>query len=124
MFDPRFLSGFRTESYSIDLEGGFERAKERMAAVIHDRICADIGGDEQRVLSCHTAYDRITFKHLLLPIWISAYRFSSKVYRFLVNARTGEVQGERPYSWVKIALAGIGAAVVAALTTKTVAAEC
>jgi len=47
----------------------------------------------------------VTFKHALLPVWISAYRYGGETYRFLVNARTGEVQGERPYSWIKIALA-------------------
>ena len=41
---------------------------------------------------------------ILLPIWISAYRYMEKVFRFLVNGRTGEVQGERPYSWIKITL--------------------
>ncbi len=35
---------------------------------------------------------------------MGAYRFQAKVYQVLVNARTGEVQGERPYSAVKIAL--------------------
>jgi small neutral amino acid transporter SnatA (MarC family) len=28
-----------------------------------------------------------------------------------VNARTGEVQGERPWSWIKIALAAIAVVV-------------
>ena len=36
---------------------------------------------------------------------ISAYRYNDKVYRFMVNVRTGEVQGERPWSTVKILLA-------------------
>ena len=44
------------------------------------------------------------FRHLLLPVWIGAYRFQDKVYQVAVNARTGEVQGERPYSKAKIAL--------------------
>jgi len=39
-----------------------------------------------------------------LPVWIGAYRFQGKVYQVAVNARTGEVQGERPYSAAKIAL--------------------
>jgi hypothetical protein len=38
-------------------------------------------------------------------VWISAYRFKDRNFQFLVNARTGEVQGERPYSWIKITLA-------------------
>ena len=44
------------------------------------------------------------FRHLLLPVWIGAYRFQNKVYQVAVNARTGEVQGERPYSKAKIAM--------------------
>jgi hypothetical protein len=35
-------------------------------------------------------------------VWIGAYRFQARVFQVLVNARTGEVQGERPYSGVKI----------------------
>jgi hypothetical protein len=45
-----------------------------------------------------------TFRHLLLPVWIGAYRFQGKVFQVVVNARTGEVQGERPYSVAKIAM--------------------
>jgi hypothetical protein len=43
-----------------------------------------------------------TFKHILLPIWMAAYKYGGKSYRFLVNGQTGEVQGERPYSAWKI----------------------
>jgi hypothetical protein len=64
----------------------------------------DIGGDEQRVDHIDTQYSNTTFRHLLLPVWIGAYRFQGKVFQVAVNARTGEVQGERPYSAAKIAL--------------------
>lgn len=108
-YQDEYLSGFRAESYQIDLEQGFERAKEIMAGTIHATICRDIGGDLQQVQSVRSQYDNVTFKHILLPVWISAYRYGDKVYRFLVNARTGEVQGERPWSWVKITLAILAA---------------
>jgi DNA-directed RNA polymerase subunit RPC12/RpoP len=104
-YQDEYLSGFRAESYQVSLDQGFERAKEIMAGTIHATICRDIGGDLQQVSSVSTQYDNVTFKHILLPVWISAYRYGHKVYRFLVNARTGEVQGERPWSWVKITLA-------------------
>ena len=101
-FDEKFLSGFKAESYQIDLKEGFTEAKNIMDVTIRKLICSDIGGDEQRIHSVDTSYSNITFKHVLFPLWISAYRFRNKVYRFLVNARTGEVQGERPYSFWKI----------------------
>lgn len=107
-----FLSGFRVESYTVGLPQGFSDAKQKMKPTIRSTIKRDIGGDEQRISSMNIAYRDVTFKHLLLPIWISAYNFKGKVYRFLVNARTGEVQGERPWSWIKITLAIAAAAAV------------
>ena len=83
-------------------------------ATIRATIARDIGGDHQRIHSVDTRYFNVTFKHALLPVWISAYRFHERTFRFLVNARTGEVQGERPYSWIKITLAVL-AAIVAIL---------
>jgi len=106
-YAPAYLAGFRTEAYRIDLERGFAIARDKMDPGIRASIRADIGGDEQRILQKHTRYDGVTFKHLLLPLWISTYRYRDKPYRFLVNARTGEVQGERPYSLIKIGLAVI-----------------
>jgi len=103
-FSEKYLSGFKTESYQVDVKTGYEEAKVIMDKTIRQLILKDIGGDEQRIHSTNTSYADITFKHLLLPIWISAYNFNNKVYRFLVNARTGEVQGERPWSWIKITL--------------------
>ena len=104
-FDDRYLAGFRAECYQIDLEGAFGRAKRLMDAAIRRSCARDIGGDEQRVHSVNTQHYGVTFKHVLLPLWISAYRYGGKTYRFVINARTGEVQGMRPYSWGKIALA-------------------
>ena len=103
-YSDEYLSGFRAESYQIDLVEGFTVAKDIMDETIRQSVRRDIGGDHQRIHSVRTQYDDITFKHILLPVWISAYRFNQQVYRFLVNARTGEVQGERPWSWIKIAL--------------------
>ena len=97
-YADEYLSGFIAESYQVALGEGFEQAKGIMQPVINSTICRDIGGDHQRISSSNVNYHDITFKHLLLPVWISAYQFQGKPYRFLVNARTGEVQGERPWS--------------------------
>lgn len=111
-FNESYLSGFKAESYQVDLREGLDEAKEKMNNAIDNAICSDIGGDHQRINSKNTTWKDITFKHILMPIWISAYRFNSKTYRFLINGRTGEVQGERPYSWIKITLAVLAAAAV------------
>ena len=112
-FNEQLLSGFQAEQYQVDVKGGFEKAKVRMEDVIRGSVRRDIGGDVQQVLTLNTTYKDVTFKHILLPIWISAYRFKGKVYRFMINGRTGEVQGERPYSGWKIFFAVVaGLAVI------------
>ncbi len=111
-FKPDYLSGFRTERYQIDLQQGFSLAQELMQPTLRHLIGRDIGGDEQRIDSMQTQYSGLTFKHVLLPIWVAAYRYQNRLYRILINARTGEVQGNRPYSAFKIALAIIGGLIV------------
>lgn len=103
-YDEKFLSGFRTETYQVDMKDGFTEAKAKMEPIIRNTVNHDIGGDHQRISTLSTTYNDISFKHILLPVWISAYRYNDKIYRFLVNGRTGEVQGERPWSWIKISL--------------------
>ena len=102
-YDSAFLAGYKAQRYQVSLEEGFQGAQEVMAVQIREDARQDIGGDEQVVDRVDTAYSGITFKHLLLPVWLTAYRFNQKVYQVMINARTGEVQGERPFSPWKIA---------------------
>ena len=108
-YNEGYISGFQTECYQVDVKNGFESAKSIMNNSIKSKIKQQIGGDEQRVNQMHVVYDNITFKHILLPIWLSAYRYNTKVYRFIINGESGEVQGQRPYSAIKIALAILAA---------------
>ncbi|OJY33330.1 MAG: primosomal protein N' (replication factor Y) - superfamily II helicase [Rhodobacterales bacterium 65-51] len=108
-----YLAGFTAEGYTVGLEEGWARAREEMAQVIAQDVRRDIGGDEQRITSVDTDYSAETFKHVLLPIWMAAYKYNGKSYRFVVNGQTGKVQGERPYSAWKIAFAILLALIVA-----------
>ncbi len=101
-YDDAYLAGLEAESYTVSLDDGLAQAKEIMKEGIRGTIRRDIGGDEQRIMSMRTQWDALKFKYILLPVWVASFRYRDKVYRFLVNARTGEVQGERPYSAWKI----------------------
>ena len=101
-FKAEYLSGFKTERYAVGLKEGFDEAKQIMEKTIEELCRQDIGGDHQIVDSMNTQHVGVTFKHLLLPLWLASYRYFDKVYRILVNARTGAVSGDRPWSWWKI----------------------
>lgn len=97
-----YLRGFQAETYSRDAGQCFEEAKEKAQPAIRHKIERDIGGDEQKIHSMDSLFHHTAFQPLLLPLYLSMMQWNGKQYRFLVNARTGEVQGERPWSAVKI----------------------
>ena len=103
-YQPEFVSGYLAEAYRIGLREGWPIGKQTIDAQVYDLVRHDIGGDQQRVHHIETGYSDVRFKHVLLPVWISAYRFRDKTYRFLVNGQTGEVAGESPVSWQKVTL--------------------
>ncbi|NPD13656.1 primosomal protein N' (replication factor Y) - superfamily II helicase [Xinfangfangia sp. D13-10-4-6] len=114
-YSPDYLAGFTAEGYTVPVRPASEQSKDKMAVVIAHDVRRDIGGDEQRIASIDTRYRDETFRHILLPIWMAAYKYNGKSYQFLVNGQTGEVQGERPWSVWKIAFAALAAAALAAL---------
>lgn len=101
-YRSEYLAGFQTLRYQVEPPDGFERFKGAVRGTIEDDCRDDIGGDEQRVSSTDTEWGDVTFKLLLLPVWIAAYRFRDRAWQVMINARTGEVIGERPYSAWKI----------------------
>jgi DNA-directed RNA polymerase subunit RPC12/RpoP len=106
-YTKSYLAGFRAEGYTIDLRDGFAAARGEMDLQIRRDVRFDIGGDQQRVDTVETEFGDVTFKHILLPLWIAAYRYRDRTYRFAINGRSGRVFGERPYSAWKIAAAVI-----------------
>jgi DNA-directed RNA polymerase subunit RPC12/RpoP len=104
-FDTRFLAGYVTEKYTIPLQDGHLEAKEKARDIATALASRDIGGDTQRVHKLEMQLSEETFKHILLPVYISSYKFNSKRYNFYVNGQTGKIHGTRPYSFWKIFLA-------------------
>ncbi|WP_187431533.1 hypothetical protein ROLI_009090 [Roseobacter fucihabitans] len=104
-YAPEYLAGLRAEGYAVEIREGFTEARQKMDHIIARDIRFDIGGDRQRIHNVDTQLRDVTFKHILLPVWLAAYRYRGQTYRFVVNGSTGKVQGERPYSVMKIGFA-------------------
>lgn len=122
-YDTEYLAGFRAEAPNLPLDKGFAQAQAIMTRDLTRMARDDIGGDEQQIDSLQARFDRITFKHVLLPVWLAAYRYRGRGYRVVINGRTGLVHGERPYSVWKIAVAVVIAGIIAAGVAYLVAQE-
>jgi len=103
-YAPGYIAGWRAEEYAVELQEGWARAQATIEEGQRRRCASDVGGDTHRSLSVSNEYTGLTYKHALLPVWIAAYRYQQRVFRFLVNGQTGEVVGKAPWSAVKIIL--------------------
>ena len=116
-YKPEYLSGWLAEDYSIDVREGWSIARKQAIDSQHNRCAGDVPGDTHRFLNVNTSFSNIKYKHILLPIWVASYYYKNKQYHFLVNGQTGEVQGYKPISWLKVgavvaAVAGIIAGII------------
>ena len=101
-FDSSYLAGFVTEKYTIPLLAGHSESNKVAENIADSWVRRDIGGDTQQVSSINMKLSEETFKHILLPVYISTYKFKGKRYNFFVNGQSGVISGERPYSFWKI----------------------
>lgn len=102
-FSPEFIAGHLCRTYDHDVSESFVEAKDRMEDAIETTVRRDIGGDHQRIDDMRTEFRSLTYKHLLLPIWLLTVIFEGKPFQVFINGATGEVHGQRPWSKVKIA---------------------
>lgn len=102
-FSREVLAGYLARTYDLELDDGFIKAKVRITEAIRHDVRRRIGGDRQRIQHINTTHSAITFKYLILPVWLLSYRYKGKVHQVMTNAATGKIAGNRPYSWWKIA---------------------
>jgi predicted RNA-binding Zn-ribbon protein involved in translation (DUF1610 family) len=113
-YQPQYLSGWAAESYRVTLADAWKIGQKNIEDGERDACDSLVPGDTHRNLRVDTKLSAITFKHALLPIWLASYRYQGKVFQFMVNGQTGEVEGEAPISWIKVAIAVIIALVILA----------
>jgi predicted RNA-binding Zn-ribbon protein involved in translation (DUF1610 family) len=76
------------------------------------QACAKFVFGRCRNLKANVRTEGLTGEPTLLPVWIMAYRYRNRLFRFLVNGQTGQCTGSAPTSYSKIA-AVVGVAIAA-----------
>lgn len=105
-YKPEYIAGFVAERYSLGLKDawgkGMASIKRKLEKHISTEIKNEHRADRVRNLNINTDFQDVTYKYLLLPIWISNFKYNDKVYQFMVNGQTGKVAGKTPLSIPKI----------------------
>lgn len=109
-YSPDYLSGYSAECFTIDLDDAYRKVKNTMKTEMRSRAGRDIlrNFDRMKDLRIDMRFEEETYKHILLPVYSTAYTYKGKDYTVLVNGQTGNIKGDYPKSGVKIAfLAGV-----------------
>lgn len=113
VYDDSFLSGYMANHYDKDIKTSWQEAKATMDNIIRNEIIRKYNADVVDFLNVNTIHNAVTYKYMLLPIYVGNYRYNKKLYNFYMNASTGKVVGKYPVSPLRVALVSIlGAAAV------------
>ncbi len=102
IYEPGFLAGWRAKSYDIPLQEAWNAARERMRETAKEACYRDIPTSHVRSFSMSADFDDESWRLILLPVYLSAYRFQEKIYQVMVNGQTGLVAGQKPVAWWKV----------------------
>ena len=107
-YKPEYLAGFTAERYTVQVKSAWETAKDKIASILKRNIDSKIqrehGTSQTRFIQVNTRHQNVTYKYILLPVWISSFQYNGKLYHFMINGQTGKVSGQVPISWPKVIL--------------------
>lgn len=115
-YSPAYLSGYASEVHTVEFKDALVYAKDEMKDRTRKRIEEDVrrSYDHVKDIRMNPIYSNETYKHVLLPVYSTAYAYNGKVYNVLINGETGSIAGDYPKSAVKIALLIIAILIVVA----------
>lgn len=118
-YKPEYVAGFAAERYAIGFKEGWEIAKKsidsKLRRSIDDKIRDEHDADDTRNIQINSTFSNLTYKYLLLPVWLSSYKYKDKIYNFMVNGQTGKVSGKTPISIPKVIITVLGCIAAIAL---------
>lgn len=116
-YSPEYLSGYGAECYTVPLEDAHREANNIMENKLRELAREDVRRryDEVRNVRIAPDYRDETYKHIMIPVYSTAFTYGNKNYTVLVNGQTGKIKGSYPKSPVKIGIIVVIVTAIAAL---------
>jgi hypothetical protein len=113
-FKPEVLAGWPAVIYDRSLADASLLAREKVHRKLRSQLYyrVEAGSEKRNLNSSGGNWSGMTYRHVLLPVWIGGYHYRGKEYHLLVNGQSGKVGGVKPRDPVKLAV-GVLIAVVA-----------
>jgi len=105
-FNPDYLAGWTAFGYDLPMSDASLLAREKIIQSLRPSLSSEIHpGKEKRGLRTGSGnWSGLTYKHVLLPLWIGNYLYQGERFQIRINGQTGKVAGKKPVDKVKILL--------------------
>jgi tetratricopeptide (TPR) repeat protein len=116
-YKSEYLAGWPAASYDLSLAQATTNAHAVMIADAKQQLFSKAApGQTKRDFDVSRSdFTGETYKIVLLPVWMGAYRYRGRDFRVLINGQSGKVAGDKPRDWIKVALVVVGAALLLGL---------
>lgn len=101
-YDEKYVLGYMSYRYDREISDCWEDAKTMIDRVIRRGILSQYVYDVVDYLNVSTEHSAVTYKYVMLPVYVGNFKYKKKVYNFYVNGTTGKVHGKTPVSALKV----------------------
>jgi len=112
VYEKKFLHGFMANHYDKDIKTSWQEAKGIIDSRIRSMILSKHHADVVDYLNVSTNHHNVTYKYMLMPVYVGNFNFHKKLYNIYINGSTGKVYGKAPVSPLRV---GVLVVVIAAL---------
>ncbi|MDX2037506.1 MAG: hypothetical protein SFX72_12715 [Isosphaeraceae bacterium] len=96
------LAGAAVEQFSVSRKYARPLAKAQLESLEIGAVAAELGGSVRNV-RVNVILTDVDARGALVPVYVMAYRYRERLYRFVLNGQTGQAEGGIPRSASKIA---------------------
>ncbi|MEM7244363.1 MAG: hypothetical protein AAF533_03415 [Acidobacteriota bacterium] len=103
-YDPELLAGWQVRVADVPLEKAWERQRLAWRDRPREEAWKRLKSQHAKLRRFSAAVDftKESWRHVLLPVHVVAYRHRDETHHVLINGRTGVIAGQRPVAWWKV----------------------
>ncbi len=107
VYDDEYLFGYMAYGSEISVADGWDKAKDDIDDMLKKAILSQYNYDVVSYLNVSTNHSNVTYKYVLLPVYVGNYKYGKKVRNYVCNGINGSTTGKYPVSPIRVAIASL-----------------
>lgn len=103
-YSSECLAGWPAEVSQLSLAEASIQGRAHMSQLTRQKAHQESSDMGSEAMVSSSEANLISYKHVLLPVWLGTYQYKGQPYRVIINGQTGKVWGQAPVSGTRILL--------------------